>query len=377
MPAMPTALATVTVLLEAALLAAMLPVLRELETAAEPGWIRRWDLVLALHLAAAATLAAAWIAPARLWTPVLAPAATLLPAAALIAASQRPVAELPSRARAGLLASAAAAAALAILEPAAGLALAAAAGAAGAIACRGCRAQPAGSPRCGWPTMTGALLIAGATALAAAAAASGSAPLLAGATGTVLSGGLFVTLGGAAHLAAQRIRRLEERVEMLQRENELLASKAEVDPLTGCANRHALRDWFERWDGTGPVTLLVVDVDHLKEINDRYGHAAGDQALQLVARILRDATRETDLVVRWGGDEFVAVLQDIGEETARLRYAHLVRLLTDAAEEFPYPIPLRASWGVAACTDRESVAEALHEADRRMYEMKRQRRSTG
>lgn len=184
-------------------------------------------------------------------------------------------------------------------------------------------------------------------------------------------------LAGAAAISTvveQRIVSLASEVENLLAQQHQLAQLAEVDPLTGCANRHALRTWLDQWDEGEPITIMVLDVDNLKSINDRHGHAAGDVALQLVANVLRDAVRADDLVVRWGGDEFVAILTATGENTAMNRFGHLVRLLTHAADNFAYDAPLRASWGVASCGSRDEAAEALHEADRRMYAMKRQRR---
>ncbi|MCG6961851.1 MAG: GGDEF domain-containing protein [Acidobacteria bacterium] len=187
-------------------------------------------------------------------------------------------------------------------------------------------------------------------------------------------------LAGAAAISIvveDRIVSLAAEVENLLAQQHQLAQLAEVDPLTGCANRHALRTWLDNWDEQEPITLMVLDVDNLKSINDRHGHAAGYVALQMVANVLRDAVRADDLVVRWGGDEFVAILTATGENTAMNRFGHLVRLLTHAADNFAYDAPLRASWGVASCSSRDEAAEALHEADRRMYAMKRQRRREG
>lgn len=96
------------------------------------------------------------------------------------------------------------------------------------------------------------------------------------------------------------------RYRRLQRDLAETSTKAEQDQLTGLHNRH----YLERFLGsqTTPAALLVmlVDVDDLKTVNDTCGHAAGDAVLTAVARVLRGVSRDGDVVVRWGGDEFMA-----------------------------------------------------------------------
>lgn len=223
----------------------------------------------------------------------------------------------------------------------------------------------------------GRRVLIGAVVLLPLAEAAALTPL---ATAAPVMRSIALLLAGAGAISTvveERILDLAAEVETLLAQQHQLTQLAEVDPLTGCANRHALRTWLDQWDESNPITIIVLDVDNLKAINDRHGHAAGDVALQLVANVLRDAVRADDLVVRWGGDEFVAILTATGENTAMNRFGHLVRLLTHAADNFAYDQPLRASWGVASCSSRDEAAEALHEADRRMYAMKRQRRREG
>ncbi len=161
----------------------------------------------------------------------------------------------------------------------------------------------------------------------------------------------------------------------LEKTQEHLLQLAEVDPLTRCANRHALRAWFESWDEDDVVSVVLVDVDDLKGINDRHGHAAGDEALQLVARVLKSTTRTDDLVVRWGGDEFLVVLSGAGQLTAMRRFGNLIRLLSESASDFPYDEELRVSWGVSSCATREGITAALEQADQHMYANKERRRA--
>ena len=118
----------------------------------------------------------------------------------------------------------------------------------------------------------------------------------------------FGVAGAAAGWHAERLRSAEAFYQNL----------SEHDPLTGLYNERAFRDRYKRSmeraaRGHQPISLLLVDVDHLKAINDRYGHLIGNEALVHVARALRRAKRADDSAARWGGDEF-AILLEGGEE---------------------------------------------------------------
>jgi diguanylate cyclase (GGDEF)-like protein len=154
----------------------------------------------------------------------------------------------------------------------------------------------------------------------------------------------------------------------------VLLRLAESDPLTGCPTRQALRAWFERWEGGEPVSVVLIDVDELKRINERHGHGAGDEALRLVAGVLKQSIRPGDLVVRWGGDEFVVVLRGAEHDAAKRRFTGLIGVLEEATADFPYAEPLRVNWGVSSCVAPSDISRALAEADEHMYAMKRRRR---
>ena len=119
---------------------------------------------------------------------------------------------------------------------------------------------------------------------------------------------------------------------------------------------------------------MLIDIDNLKRINDRHGHEAGDEALRLVAGVLKESIRLGDLVVRWGGDEFVTVLRGAAHDAATRRFTTLIGTLEEAAEGFPYEAPLRVDWGVSSCVAATDISRSLAEADERMYAMKRRRR---
>ena len=195
----------------------------------------------------------------------------------------------------------------------------------------------------------------------------------------IKAGILLVGLGllAAASVLATvdvEITALEGKITELGETHQHLLRLAESDPLTGCPNRQALRAWFERWEGGESVSVVLIDIGHLKGINDRYGQEAGDEALRLVAGVLKESIRPRDIVVRWGGDEFVVVLRGAGHEAAKRRFTSLIGTLEKAAEAFPYEVPLRVDWGVSSCAAASDISRSLAEADERMYAMKRRRR---
>ncbi len=180
----------------------------------------------------------------------------------------------------------------------------------------------------------------------------------------------FASLLGVAGV---EIERLQTKVSELEETHDHLLRLAESDPLTGCPNRQALRAWFERWEGGEPVSVVLIDINNLKRINDDHGSDAGDEALRLVSGVLKQSIRPGDIVVRWGGDEFVMVLRGAGHDAAKRRFTNLIATLEESAKRFPYKDPLRLDWGVSSCRSPSDISRALAEADERMYAMKRRR----
>lgn len=160
---------------------------------------------------------------------------------------------------------------------------------------------------------------------------------------------------------------------------------AVTDDLTGAFNRRYLRRLFEReWpellERHGRVALLLIDLDLFKEVNDRYGHAAGDVVLRAIAARLSESFRDEDRLVRWGGDEFVVVLPGAGPAEARALAERARAALSgeewrDPLSGRPVEVPVSFSIGVASApADGGSGDTVLAAADRRLYEEKRSRR---
>jgi diguanylate cyclase (GGDEF)-like protein/PAS domain S-box-containing protein len=157
-----------------------------------------------------------------------------------------------------------------------------------------------------------------------------------------------------------------------------LSRLARTDALTGLANRRAFMDEVERRlarirGGQGRGALVLIDLDNFKPINDRLGHAAGDEALIAVARHLSAAVRGHDLAARLGGDEFALWLEGIDGAVAEARaeaLAGAASALAPAAAEGGAPLGLSAGIAAAAAGDAASFAELMRRADAALYAAK-------
>ncbi len=169
---------------------------------------------------------------------------------------------------------------------------------------------------------------------------------------------------------------LAEQVEVIERLRAVLAEEAVRDPLTGLHNRRhldrALDADLAHRPRTGQVSLLVVDIDHFKRVNDRFGHAAGDRVLTAVAGTLSAAVREGDTAARLGGEEFVVVLPGAGREQALARAEHIRREVAGTGHLLDgEAVSVTVSIGVAVCPAvGTSRAELIEAADRALYAAK-------
>jgi diguanylate cyclase (GGDEF)-like protein/PAS domain S-box-containing protein len=140
------------------------------------------------------------------------------------------------------------------------------------------------------------------------------------------------------------------------------------DALTGLNNRHT----FEQQQASlargrrFPVSIIVVDLDAFKEINDLYGHAAGDEMLKRAAAVLVQAFRADDTIARMGGDEFAALLPATDRQAAAAAVARVGRLLREHNATLDGP-PLSLSIGAATAERGQSLVQCLRDADKAMY----------
>ncbi|MDQ3918344.1 MAG: GGDEF domain-containing protein, partial [Acidobacteriota bacterium] len=160
---------------------------------------------------------------------------------------------------------------------------------------------------------------------------------------------------------------------------ERLQAEADRDYLTGLANRRrfrkALGQEVERWRRyQTPCALLLLDVDHLKRINDTYGHPAGDRVIRFVAAALSELSRDNDTAARLGGEEFALLLAGVGSEKAvaaaeRLRRAVCANPLEEVGA-------VTVSVGVAACpSNAQTERELFAASDTALYRAKREGRN--
>jgi diguanylate cyclase (GGDEF)-like protein len=187
-------------------------------------------------------------------------------------------------------------------------------------------------------------------------------------------------------VAMARRRQLERRLVASEARFRELAAKAErqarFDELTGVANRRqfdeALAAAVARAPRTGAALMLLsLDLDNFKEVNDRLGHAAGDEVLREFARRIRDGVYDVDLVARLGGDEFVVLVEySPTEASGELIASHLVREMRPPFQLESGPLQLSASIGIGLHQPVQSGARLMALADQALYEAKSRGRNT-
>ena len=174
------------------------------------------------------------------------------------------------------------------------------------------------------------------------------------------------------------IRDLSASQMQLEAANWNLRQLAEIDFLTELVNRRHATGYIKREIARArrqrtPVGFVMMDLDHFKEVNDTHGHQAGDAVLAHVGHLLRERLRATDILVRYGGEEFLLVLPDSGLESSAAIAETLRRTLQDSAVRYrKRDLPVRASFGVAAVEPGQNatVDEIVARADEALYAAK-------
>ncbi|QDB99985.1 GGDEF domain-containing protein [Mesorhizobium sp. 8] len=175
--------------------------------------------------------------------------------------------------------------------------------------------------------------------------------------------------------------KLRVMTESLSARSETLEQAALTDGLTGMQNRRyfddALKEYLEEFRRIGkPMGLMILDLDHFKQINDTHGHDIGDEVLKAVARCLMDMTRYHDVVARLGGEEFAVVAPNMDAEQLA-KFAERIRkaIAGMAVLSGNVRLAVTASVGLAVWNRKETADEFYRRADRHLYEAKRQGRN--
>jgi diguanylate cyclase (GGDEF)-like protein len=184
-----------------------------------------------------------------------------------------------------------------------------------------------------------------------------------------------------AAIEAELPQRVASRTSALERTIGSLRQQAIRDPMTGLYNRRLLDQHLppivERCRlSKAHLSLLMIDVDHFKVLNDTLGHAAGDELLRDIAQIIRSTIRENDVAFRYGGDEFIVVLEGFDAEAGAALGDRLISLVDALAQTLRVEPKPRLSIGVATIKDlaKATPTSLVQEADRLLYEEKRNRK---
>ena len=187
---------------------------------------------------------------------------------------------------------------------------------------------------------------------------------------------------------------LKKKISELEKENlELkekiseLEKKAVFDDLTGAFRREffqekvqedinqLLEEEDKRREGYREISILFCDLDNFKQINDTYGHSKGDQILKEVVRILKENLRDTDVVARFGGDEFVIEMMGANKEEAKKRAEVLRDIIKEEILE-KLEIEVSLSFGIAQAKKGQKLEKIIKEADKAMYSQKKKGKLT-
>lgn len=188
----------------------------------------------------------------------------------------------------------------------------------------------------------------------------------------------FQKMGHELDTSSKALVEAEVQQRVVEKEKEFLQQLATTDQLTQLSNRHHLTSIFkqeiERTKRYGhSFSVILVDVDHFKQVNDSYGHDVGDQVLQMIANIFDDNIRSTDVASRWGGEEFLIVCaESTGAEV--LEIAEELRKYV-SEHKFDTVGHITASFGIAEYIETDDMTSLIGRADQALYKAKRSGRN--
>ena len=188
-----------------------------------------------------------------------------------------------------------------------------------------------------------------------------------------------------AELEAELRQRVAHRTSALERQMSSLRVQATRDALTGLYNRRMLEECLPRMiqdcrTSNGDLSVLAIDVDNFKPLNDSLGHAVGDELLRTIAQLLRSGVRECDVAIRAGGDEFIVLLPGCSLPAAQSLADRLAAMMESLAKTIKSPLPPGLSVGTASLTQlpksafESAVSALLEAADKQLYLKKSSRK---
>lgn len=181
-----------------------------------------------------------------------------------------------------------------------------------------------------------------------------------------------------SQLMQDHFKQFEELTQILQQKNKHLTQLATKDPLTGIHNRHMFGELFSKELSMfkrhgSKLSLMMLDLDHFKKVNDTYGHNIGDAVLKQFASLVSDSVREADLFARWGGEEFVLLLRHAGCDEA-FGVGEKIRMLLENSD-FGEVGRVTCSIGITEIQSGDTLEGAMERADSAMYRAKTQGRN--
>lgn len=150
---------------------------------------------------------------------------------------------------------------------------------------------------------------------------------------------------------------------------------SKIDPLTGLYNRRSMIEAMEQkvieYNGNSTFSIIMADIDHFKMVNDTFGHDVGDKVLKILSNVMATSTNNGDLVSRWGGEEFLILINNTLEETVILTENIRFKILNNNIDLDGTGRKLSMTFGVSEYKQTDTVDELIKRADNALYQGKK------